>query len=172
MFVYFIFKDAYDIYEPEIDHQYFNFLINTEICKKLYSARNIREEDENEIDKELCSLCLEEIYFPRILQPQYMADYVFCDMTKYNYNNSEYTHTCTCRPSLHCGCFIEIYHKQKGCLICKKEIQWKYKYLYKTITQICNYVHDNIWERMHLFMNIGFMLYVLSVIYENMAYDQ
>mgnify|MGYP001388860765 FL=1 len=108
MFVYFIFKDAYDIYEPEIDHQYFNFLRNTEICKKLYSARNIREEDENEIEKELCSLCLEEIYFPRILQQQYMADYVFCDMTKYNYNNSEYSHTCSCRPSLHCGCFIEI----------------------------------------------------------------
>ena len=186
MFVYFIFNDDYNIYDIENDHQ---DIINmnkssswlrsesesesdTQTCPKQSILRKKRKEEESCIENDLCSLCLEEIYFPRNMRhPEKRIDYVFCDLTKYNYDNREYTHTCSCTPSLHCVCFIDIYHKQMGCLICKKEIHWKYKYLHDKINHVYDYIHDNMWQSLHLIMNIGFLFYVLSVIIDNMTKD-
>ena len=125
-------------------------------------------------ERDICTLCLEYIYVPhKNLKyishkiPDNKDKFVFRDLTKYNYDNNEYTHSCQCRPCLHCVCFIDLYDKQDLCIICKKEITWKYTYIQEIKLKTYDFIWKYLFRGLHLCLNIGFLIYILIVIYNN-----
>ena len=127
MFVYFIFYDDFDVHDIENDHQN---VIQLKISKSEENLRRslcISKTKTREPPNDVCTLCLEEIVrIKRKSQEAHDSNlgkdeshdhFIFRDYTKYNYNNSEYQHTCDCTPTMHSICFIDTYNKKKACII-------------------------------------------------------
>lgn len=165
MFVYFIFYDDYNIYDVENDHQ------NVILLRKPSSS------SKNENNNDICTLCLDDVLVLRhnlsfsVVSPSVSKDgkttekdkFIFRDLTKYNYHNHEYIHTCDCRPCLHCACLIDIYLIQESCLICKKDIHWKYGYY----NSMYNLLSINTFNVLHILLNVSVVMYFFIIIYNN-----
>ena len=185
MFVYFIFYDDYDIYDAENDHQNVIHLHRTDSL--VSNTSNDEVEDvhvHNRNNNERCALCLDEIIChnqdpPNVFgmtckicePPNLKKDFVFRDLTLYNYENTEYTHTCECRPSLHCACFIEIYESQRSCIICKKAIRWRFSKIEDAKVTFYNFIFVTMFNRVYIFANLLFFSYMIIVVIHNTFYS-
>lgn len=182
MLVYFIFYDDYDLFNAENDHQ--NVIHLSRSKSSLSDVASLNEDEENNQEeknkeKDRCALCLDEIICPnqeskhvfgitrKICEPPLLKDFVFRDLTLYNYDNSEYTHTCDCRPKLHCVCFINIYEAQRSCIICKKAIKWRFSKIEDAKESFCNFLFVTFYHRVYVILNMLFFAYMLIVVVHN-----
>ena len=175
MLVYFIFYDDYDLYNAENDHQNIIKLKST----KSTSSVSLLKDNDSELDKDkndLCSLCLEEITITNEKIPALESShnkikdvFVFKDLSKYNYNNLEYTHTCDCCPMLHSECLIKVYEEQKSCLICRQPIYWRFSKIEDVKNKLFHFFLVTFFDRICVFLNVGFCSYMLFVIIYNIC---
>ena len=168
MFVYFIFYDDFGLYDMDNDHQ--NILPIKLSLKRSTSDDNATKEESNKF----CTLCLEEIKGDckiesnekgRMLDNNEKEEKkpplcIFKDMSLYDYDNNEYIHTCDCRTDLHCACFLLLYNMQRSCVICKKEIIWKYRKLEESRIIKLRHIRLSALELSILLIKLSLYLYI------------
>ena len=163
MFVYFIFYDDYDVHEVENDHQN---VIQLDRSKSEEIINTKTRTHGSGSTKEQCTLCLEEIVKSRrnsmicggIKENESKVQFIFRDYSMYNYNNSEYIHSCDCRPSLHSICFIDTYNKKHSCIICNKEIEWRYSALVNAKTKFFTMLRVYLLHGVYFSINISIII--------------
>lgn len=174
MFVYFIFYDDYDIHDIENDHQN---VVKLKISKSEEILNmKMRRSSGLSPPNEVCSLCLEEIATSKevtctakkksndddnILTNRSL--FIFRDFSFYNYNNSEYIHTCDCRPAMHSICFIDTFNNKHACIICSAEIEWRYSSYVKAKTKVFSILRIYLLHGLYFSINLSIIFYVFII---------
>lgn len=176
MFVYFIFYDDYDIHDIDNDHQN---VVKLQISKS-EEILNMKMRRRGGISppNEVCSLCLEEIVTSKevtgtaentntntntnnLLTNRSL--FIFRDYSIYNYNNSEYIHTCDCRPSMHSICFIDTFNNKHACIICSAEIKWRYSSYVKAKAKVLSIMRMFLLHGLYFSINLSIIFYVFII---------
>ena len=172
MFVYFIFYDDYDIHDIDNDHQN---VVKLKISKS-EEILNMKMRRRGGISppKEVCSLCLEEIVTSKevtgtaektnndnLLTNRSL--FIFRDFSIYNYNNSEYIHTCDCRPAMHSICFIDTFNNKPACIICSSEIKWRYSSYVKAKAKVLSILRIYLLHGLYFSINLSIIFYVFII---------
>lgn len=167
MFVYFIFYDDFGVYDIDNEHQ------NILPIKMSFKRCTSEDTATNDVSNEFCSLCLEEIkgdckiesnetgrMFDNEKEEKKPPLCIFKDMSLYDYGNEEYIHMCNCRPDLHCACFLMIYNMQRSCVICRKEIIWKYRTIEESRIRKLQYIRLSALEVSILLLKLSLYIYI------------